>query len=486
MLKLLIRFIAVTLPTSLIFLYALGAQAKPQETYFNAERIAKIENYVNQGMADERIPGVAVALIESGKVTYINGFGVADGNGTQVTPQTPFQIASMTKSFSAVLILQLEQDGKLSLDDLVINHVPWFTTANKEQSDRITIRHLLQHNSGLTTKSGNYTQNSTYRGADATRLSVKQLSSSQLSAEPGTSWEYSNSNYHIVSHIVEVIEGKPFEQVMAERVLQPLDMQNSYIQIATHKTEKEATGFPQWFGLPIERSFILGRMKMGDGGMVASAEDLTKYLLEIAQGQSGVVSKEMRDKLLNPKHNSNKAYALGWRMSKLQDQVLFEHDGTNGGFSGLFGFSDATEQRDDIAFVILTNYSSALNNQFIMNLKRVISNHEALPSKKNVPNLINLIMLYSTVLLFIFFLYRAIKNKNRAGLSVKSFIVPSLLITYSYGMAYILPGMQKINLLSIYPFFPDLAIGMFLCAGLSLLLALIMVLKKLGIFGQKI
>src|SRR5690606_1309781 len=116
----------------------------------------------------------------------------------------------------------------------------------------------------------NYTQNSTYRGANATELSVRRLSDARLSAEPGTHWEYSNSNYHVISHLVEVIEGAPFEQVMEDRILQPLGMNNSYVQVATHKTVKEAKGFPQWFGFPIERPFTLGRMKMGDGGVVSS------------------------------------------------------------------------------------------------------------------------------------------------------------------------------------------------------------------------
>jgi CubicO group peptidase (beta-lactamase class C family) len=209
MLKTSIMYIATILAASVIALYATAAQDMPYKTYFDDARVAKINNYVAKGMRDEKIPGVAIALIESGKVAYIKGFGVADAEGTKVTAQTPFQIASMSKSFSATLTLLLEQDGKLSLDDLVIDHLPWFETSNKALSDQMTIRHLLQHNSGFTRKSGNYTQNSTYRGADATELSVRRLSSTQLNGEPGTHWEYSNSNYHVISHIIEAIEGAP-------------------------------------------------------------------------------------------------------------------------------------------------------------------------------------------------------------------------------------------------------------------------------------
>lgn len=479
MLNTFIKTIAMTIVASAISLYATAAQEKPYQTYFDDERVAKINNYVTKGMAEENIPGVAIALIESGKIAYIQGFGVADTNGTAVTAQTPFQIASMSKSFSATLILLLEQDGKLSLDDLVIDHLPWFKTSNKALSDQITIRHLLQHNSGFTRKSGNFTQNSTYRGSDATELSVKRLSSTQLSAEPGTHWEYSNSNYHVIGHLVEAIEGSPFEQIMADRILEPLGMHNSYVQIATHKTVNEAKGFPQWFGFPIERPFTHGRMKVGDSGIVSSAEDLAKYLLEVSLGQSGVISTDMRDALLNPKHNNNNAYALGWNLAKMGDDVIFEHDGMNGGFSSLFGFSDATSSRSNIGFVILTNYSSAINNQFLANARQVILGNDPLPTQKNLGFIINIAMLFLTIPVLIFFLYRAVKNKYRKKVTTVSFIAPLLLIAYSYTIAFAVPDISNINLLSIYPFFPDLAVGMFLCAGLSLLLALVMLLKRL-------
>jgi len=476
MLKLFIRLIAIMSCSSSIFSPSIAAQERPLATYFNVERVDKIESYINKGMVDERIPGVAVALIEAGEVVYIKGFGVADANATPVTQQTPFQLASITKSFSALLMLQMEQEGKLSLSDPVIDHIPWFATANTSQSDRITIRHLLQHNSGLSTASGNLDQNTTYRGADATELSVKRLRDTQLRSEPGTSFEYSNSNYHIVSHIVEVVEGKPFEQVMAERILQPLDMHNSYVQVPDHKTQKAANGFPHWFGFPIERPFILGRMKMGDGGMVSSAEDLSKYLLEVTHGQSDLVSKEMRENLLNPEHNNGAPYALGWEISSDRDRPTYQHGGTNGGFSNLFGFADSTEQRNDIGFVILTNYSSALNDQFVWNLRNTIFDYAPMPKKLNMTNLVSLVLLYGTILILVFALYRTLIKKSPNSVSVKSFIVPILLMTYSYVIAYVVPGMHKINLLSIYPFFPDLAVGMIGCALLSLVLALVKLL----------
>lgn len=447
------------------------------ETHFSDQRLSDIESYIKKGMNDENIPGVSIALIEAGKVVYIKGFGKADNQGNSITPQTPFQLASMTKSFSALLILQLAEDGKLSLEDKVVDHIAWFSTANKSQSDKITIRQLLQHNSGLSTQSGNYTQNSQYRGVDATERSVKGLRKTQLVSTPGSRFEYSNSNYHIVSHLIEVLEGQPYEVVMDKRILQPLGMLNSYVQFPMRKTAKPAIGFPQWFGFSVERDFTLGRMKMGDGGLSASAEDLTKYLLEVSNGASGLVSKDMRDNLLNNDQNNGTAYGLGWEISKSQDAPLYEHGGNNGGFSNQFGFADANDQRADIAFVILTNSSSALHHQFIWNVRRTILGSELMQKKLNTVNLISLIVMYGSILVLLICLYRTLKTNKPSKVSIKHFIVPACLITNSYVMAYVVPATNKINLLSIYPFFPDLAVGLIGCSILSVLLGLVMLIK---------
>lgn len=447
------------------------------ETHFTEQRLSDIERYIKRGMDDENIPGVSIALIESGKVVYMKGFGKGDNaNDNPVTPQTPFQIASMTKSFSALLVLQLEKDGKLSLDDKVVDHINWFSTSNKLQSDQITIRQLLQHNSGFSTQSGNFTQNNQYRGADATKRSVKVLLNTELVSEPGKAFEYSNSNYHIVSHLIEVIEGKSYETVMAERILQPLDMRNSFVQIPVNKTAKPAVGFPQWFGFPVERPFILGRMKMGDGGLASSAEDLTKYLLEVSKGQLGLVSKNMRGNLFDTGQN-NANYGLGWEVSEVADWPLYEHGGSNGGFSSQFGFADANDKRADIGFIILTNYTSALHTQFIWNVRRTILGFDLLEKKLNTSNLISLTALYGTSLGLLFCIYRSFRTNKSNKMGVRHFFIPTFLFANSYVAAYVIPELNSINLLSIYPFFPDLAVGLIGSSVLSLLLAAIMLIK---------
>lgn len=442
-------------------------------TYFTEQRIAEIDDYIKQAMEENRVPGASIALIESGEIVAVKGYGVADKEGRVVSPSTPFQLASITKTFTALLILQLEAEGKLNINDSVKQHIPWFNTNKEGQAEQITIRHLLQHNSGFSTKDGNKNQNTTYRGRDATHRAVRSLVNVELIAEPGVQFQYSNSNYQIASHIIELLEGKPFEQVMKARILAPLGMKNSYVQMPDENTEQEAVGFPHWFGRPIQRQFTLGRMKMADGGVVASAEDLAKYLLAVQQGNSEVVPNAVRRKLLNSDQNSVSGYALGWQISKLDEKKLYEHSGGNGGFSTWFGFVEHASTEADVGFLILSNSSSALYGQFAYSVRQVILGETPPETKVDKVNLLSLLSLYATILVLCFFLYRAIWGPKATHFSFKRLFAPIFLLSLSYVNAFTVPALNNINLVSIYPFFPDLTLGLAGVAGLSLCLGIV-------------
>jgi hypothetical protein len=185
----------------------------------------------------------------------------------------------------------------------------------------------------------------------------------------------------------------------------------------------------------------------------------------------------MRENLLNVDQNNGTAYALGWEISKVQETLLYEHGGNNGGFSSQFGFADANTHRPDIGFVILTNSTSSLHHQFVWNVRRAILGSELMPKSLNTMSLISLIALYGSILVLIICLYRVFKTQKPNRVGIKHFILPSGLVAYSYSMAYIVPAMNKINLFSIYPFFPDLAVGLVGCSFLSILLAATMLIK---------
>ena len=178
----------------------------------------QVDAYIEQGMRQLEIPGAAVALIVDGKITHLKGFGYIDGSGTPVTAKTPFQLGSVSKSFAALVVLQLAEEGRLSLDDPASKYIPYFQVDDKTASDKITVRHLLSHRSGLATIDGNRHQDSTYRGDDAMERVVRELKSAHLFAMPGDRFQYSNANYIVLSQLIETVEKVPYEKVVKARI----------------------------------------------------------------------------------------------------------------------------------------------------------------------------------------------------------------------------------------------------------------------------
>src|SRR5687767_8897500 len=115
---------------------------------------AEIESFVQGEMAAQRVPGLALGIVEDGRIAYVRGFGKADDSGRVVTPQTPFIIGSVAKSVTALAIMQLVEANKIDLDAPVQRYLPWFRVADEKASAEITLRHLLNHTSGISTKTG--------------------------------------------------------------------------------------------------------------------------------------------------------------------------------------------------------------------------------------------------------------------------------------------------------------------------------------------
>ena len=105
-------------------------------------------------MAAQRIPGLALGIVEGDRVAYVRGFGTADDSGTEVTPQTPFIIGSVAQIVHRAGVMQLVEANKIELDAPVQRYLPWFRVADEKASAEITVRHLLNHTSGISTKTG--------------------------------------------------------------------------------------------------------------------------------------------------------------------------------------------------------------------------------------------------------------------------------------------------------------------------------------------
>jgi CubicO group peptidase (beta-lactamase class C family) len=129
----------------LVLTFSTSAGAKTQSTLDTAA----IDAYIESHLAEYQIPGLALSIVHNDEIVYTQGYGVADQSGTPITPNTPFILASCSKSFTALAIMQLVETGEINLDASIQTYIPWFTMAGPEDAAQITVRHLLAHTSGL-------------------------------------------------------------------------------------------------------------------------------------------------------------------------------------------------------------------------------------------------------------------------------------------------------------------------------------------------
>jgi CubicO group peptidase (beta-lactamase class C family) len=218
-------------------------------------------------------------VLDEGRVVHSRGVGV-DGHGHAVSADTPFPIGSLTKSFTALLVRQFIEAGQLDADAPVQRYLPWFRVADAEASARITVRHLLNQTSGLSRADGiaplvEHTQASTMALARA-------MSRTPLNRPVGASYEYSNLNFVLLGALLETVSGRPWPQLMQERVFAPLAMQHS------HTDPAQATGMTAlhryWFGVPLQHELQALPGMAPAGNLVSSANDMARYAAMLLAG----------------------------------------------------------------------------------------------------------------------------------------------------------------------------------------------------------
>src|SRR5829696_9942045 len=219
-----------------------GAGAGPE--------FAAIERFVRKEMAAQRIPGLALGIVKGDRIAYLRGFGKADESGRAVTPQTPFILGSVSKSFTALAIMQLVEAGKIELDAPVQRYLPWFRVADEEASAQITVRHLLNQTSGLSTKTGRSFNGSGDTSDGALETAVRKLRSAEPTAPVGEKHQYSNLNYTTLGLIVQTVSGESYEHYVKEHILIPLNMKDSFMFVPEAQRHGLATGHEYWFGWP--------------------------------------------------------------------------------------------------------------------------------------------------------------------------------------------------------------------------------------------
>jgi len=211
------------------------------------ENITELEVYFNRLVDSGNPPSLSVAVVKDGEVVYQKAFGYADApRGIKATTDTVYHWWSMTKIPTTIAIMQLQEHGKLNLDDEVKTYLPWFEVQYPSStSETIRIRHLLQHSSGLPDTMPAMIGWVHYddEPRNQTDLAKKFLPDfNTLKFEPGTQAAYSNFNYMLLGALIEAVTQQPYETYITENILQPLDMSRTSFIYTPAMAENEAVG----------------------------------------------------------------------------------------------------------------------------------------------------------------------------------------------------------------------------------------------------
>jgi CubicO group peptidase (beta-lactamase class C family) len=295
-----------------------------------------IDSYITGQMNNLDIPGAAIGIVRGDQVVYVQAYGVADDTGRTLTPDTPFLIASLSKSITAVGIMQLAEEGKINLDAAVQTYLPWFQVADKEASAKITVRHLLHQTSGFDERESYIRNLSTDPSDDALEKSIRALSTAQLNFAPGEAFEYANTNYDILGLILQTVSGQSYEEYIEEKIFAPLDMAQSYTSLEEARAGNMSRGYYPFFGFTTAYDHLMpySRIVKPSAGLFSSAEDLTHYLIaHLNDGQyqnNSILSPEGVAELHTPgiQYSENSGYAMGWSVFSFPDMAAATPDGS--------------------------------------------------------------------------------------------------------------------------------------------------------------
>lgn len=326
--RMIARTLALCAAVALLAGPAAPAASAPVDSATVAATIdaATIDGAVREYLDATGLPGAAVAVTRGSEVVHAAGYGRTPA-GAPVTEHTPMAVASVSKSFTALAVMQLVEAGRVVLAGKVRTYLPEFTMADPRAGE-ITVRQLLDQTSGM---SDTELRSFSAPTASSLRETVAGMHSARLAAAPGTRWEYHNPNFQVAARLVEVVGGRPFADHLQEHVFGPLGMADSFTVDTADDLPATGVGHVMVLGWPVAAAEPRGYGN-GSGGVLSSAHDMAAWL--IAQGNSGrgpdgtaIASAASIGAMHTPSAVSG-SYGLGWFVDTTASGArVIEHGG---------------------------------------------------------------------------------------------------------------------------------------------------------------
>lgn len=323
---------------------------------------AIIENAINE----TQLVGASVGVMRHNEVIFARGYGYADlDNKVEATEHTVYQVGSITKQFTALAIMVLVEQGKVNLNDIMLDYLP-----NYPQRDhKVTIDQLLNHTSGIKS----YTDIEKFWEISERDLSRKEIidlfSSEPVEFSPGENYQYNNSGYYLLGLIIENVSGMRYADFLKANVWQPLEMFDTHYLGKNKNVENLATGYDHK-----DNELVLARPLGMDnpfsgGSLGSSVLDLLKW--QTALNEDQLISRQSYNKMIEPglltggKHTT---YGYGFFMSNLNGHRKIEHGGTINGFRAQL----STYPDDGLTVTVLCNHNSAPQAQLESQISRLM------------------------------------------------------------------------------------------------------------------
>ncbi|MAB50101.1 MAG: serine hydrolase [Flavobacteriaceae bacterium] len=291
----------------------------------------KIDSLITTVFKDNEGPGSVFLVAKDGKAFYRKAFGKSNIElNVNMTPLNIFQIGSMTKQFTAIAIMMLEEQGKLNVTDSISKYVPDYPNGNK-----ITIHHLLTHTSGIK----DFTKIKSIMSIAKKDLTPKELvnffKNEPVDFQPGEKFEYNNSGYVVLGYIIELVSGQTYEDFIEKNIFEKLGMNNSRYASDREIVKNRAYGYHNK-GELTNKMYVSLSIPYASGSLMSSVDDMLKW--QNAIKKNGLVSQSTTEKVFR-KYTLNNGepftYGYGWHLKDIEGIPTREHGGSIFGFKSM-------------------------------------------------------------------------------------------------------------------------------------------------------
>lgn len=301
----------------------------------------QMDSFIHEYLDWHNIPGLSIAIISENRVVFSKGYGVSNVNTRQkVTPETLFSTASVTKLFVGTAVLQLAEQKKIDLNDLVIKHLPYFKLKD-ERYKSITILHLLSHTSGLPDIEAEELYSSwenPEHDDGALERYVRSLQNTTLAARPGESYAYSNMAYDILGDLISKVSGMPFEQYIKQNLLDPLEMEKSTILFKD--VDKNLLASPHLmdenFGYEVSALIPYSRRHPACGTLFSNVMEMSHWAIAnmnrgLFKGKR-ILQASSCEMMWRPAVIADNPVGISWLIENFGPYKMFSHGGGDPGY----------------------------------------------------------------------------------------------------------------------------------------------------------